>query len=112
LPIQKVLSDKLILLALGVWLAALGSGFTILLKYSSTPGAMDASPRVGWPAEAQAQSTALGPCAAFAVQLCTPPIDIGVDRSAHAGAQIPALAGQAAVRCGRARYLDRRHRAN
>jgi hypothetical protein len=53
LPIQKVLSDKLILLALGVWLAAVGSGFTILLKYSSTPGAMDASPRVGWPAHSR-----------------------------------------------------------
>src|SRR5258705_3753641 len=59
--------------------------------------------RVGWPAEAQAQSAALGPCAALAMQLRAAPIDIGVDRAAHAGAQIPALPGQATVRWGHCR---------
>jgi hypothetical protein len=53
LPITKVPSDKLMLLALGVWLAAVGSGFTILLRYATAPGTVDAPPRLQWPADSR-----------------------------------------------------------
>src|ERR1700688_4690406 len=51
---------------------------------------------IGRAAEAHAQATAIRPCATFAKKLCAPPVDIGIDRSAHPGAQVPALTGQAA----------------
>ncbi len=42
--------DRVFMLALALWVAALAGGFTILLGYKSTPGAMDARPSDAWPA--------------------------------------------------------------
>jgi hypothetical protein len=53
LRINRLPSDKLFLFALGVWVAALGSGFTILVRYASAPGAMDTAPRLAWPADSR-----------------------------------------------------------
>ena len=50
---RKLTSGKLFMLALGVWVAALGSGFTVLLRYASAPGAMDAVPQLAWPADSR-----------------------------------------------------------
>jgi hypothetical protein len=46
-------SNRVVALALGLWVGALGSGFTILLKYKSTPGPIDDGRPRGWPVDSR-----------------------------------------------------------
>jgi hypothetical protein len=51
--VRSGMSGRIVVGALALWIAALGVGFTTLLGYKSTPGAMESRPFDGWPAHSR-----------------------------------------------------------
>ena len=47
------MSGRIVVLAVALWVTALGSGFAVLLEYSNTPGAIDGHASRRWPAESR-----------------------------------------------------------